>query len=203
MTSDCFLRILRLVGVRRHPMQIMIPLNVPARSAPIRNDSRERDRGGVVAGELVIAGGDAAEILQAAGLGRDAPALPVSVLSWRTSRLRARVPGITGVMPSPVGRRAATPRRSPGLRSSGGRVDPISDRAIRREADEMPDIVQPLRVPEHGGILVLPYRRCLVILRRTALQWHDAARSLRCPRHLAIRPRMAEDPRFLPAPIPT
>ena len=45
------------------PSQTSVPLNAPARLEPERNDGGERDRRGEVAGKLVVACGDAAEVL--------------------------------------------------------------------------------------------------------------------------------------------
>jgi len=61
-----------------HASQTSMSLNIPARSAPERNDGSERDRRGVVGGKLVIARRNAAEVLQTAERGLDAPALPVA-----------------------------------------------------------------------------------------------------------------------------
>src|SRR5258705_9203856 len=55
-----------------------MPWNGLARSAPEGDDGGERDRRGVVAGELVVAGGDAADVLQMAKHGLNTPTLAVA-----------------------------------------------------------------------------------------------------------------------------
>ncbi len=61
-----------------HALQTFMPWNGLARSAPEGDDDGERDRRGVVAGELVVAGGDTSEVLQTAERGLDPPTLAVS-----------------------------------------------------------------------------------------------------------------------------
>src|SRR6266850_8287604 len=57
-----------------------MPWNGGARSAPEGDDGGQRDGRGIVAGELVVAGGYATEVLQAAEGGLDAPALAIAAL---------------------------------------------------------------------------------------------------------------------------
>lgn len=55
-------------------------IRVWTRSAPEGDDGGERDGGGIVAGELVVAGGETTEVLEAAEGGLDTPALAIAAL---------------------------------------------------------------------------------------------------------------------------
>ena len=97
----------------------MLPLNVPARSKPDRSTGGKPDRRSVGAGELIAAGGDAAETLQAAEQG-----LAVPVASPNTADLPLAGAGDHRRDACAVGRHPAGSRCSPGSRILDGVKDP-------------------------------------------------------------------------------
>lgn len=69
------------------------------RSAPERDHGGQGESGGVVAGQLVVAGSDPAEVLETAESGLDAPAFLIAALVVAQRALAGAGAGDDGVMP--------------------------------------------------------------------------------------------------------
>lgn len=86
-------------GAPRRRSSLPVRVMVWTRSAPEGDDGGQSEGRGVVAGEFVVASGNAAEVFEAVEVRLDPPALPIAWPVWRIFRLRPRLPGMIGMMP--------------------------------------------------------------------------------------------------------